>query len=87
MVTTKQIPIELLLRDQEVAEAYATDKLTRSSSHGLLRTLWDQCEHLLGDVSASKISDIVRVDALHGKDFEHVVVGDEPLIDSRYPNG
>ena len=79
-MTSKQISVELLLRDQEVAEAYATDKLTRTSSHGLLKSVWDQCEHLLGDVSASKIPDNVRVDALRGKDHEHVVVDGEPLI-------
>ena len=41
-VTSKSVPFELVLRDQEVAEFYAQDKLMREAEWRELRCVWSQ---------------------------------------------
>ena len=46
-MTSKSVPFELVLRDQEVAECYAQDKLVREAEWRELRCVWSQYEMLL----------------------------------------
>ena len=62
LVTNKCLPVELLLRDQEVADLYIQDRLTRESTHQLLRCLWTQCQHLLSSsLNESKLPNTLHI--------------------------
>ena len=48
-VTDKHVPMDLIHRDQSVCSLYIEDKLTRQSTHGLLKSLVCQLEGLVPD--------------------------------------
>ena len=61
----KTVPMEMVLRDQQVNSLYIQNKLERQSSWALGRCLWSQAEAILGNrVSASRLPDTVRVSCL-----------------------
>ena len=43
----KKLPIETILRDQEVAELYVQDVLTREAACGELQAVWNAWQNLL----------------------------------------
>ena len=48
-VVSKSVPMELVLRDQDITELYVLDKITRGAVHSLFRAILTQLDPLVDD--------------------------------------
>lgn len=82
-VCGKSVPMELVVRDQQVNQLYILDKLERQASWALLRCIWSQAEVLLGKrITSSKLPVSILVDALTVPSDSVVDTVNGPMISS-----
>ena len=82
-VTTKHVPVEMILRDQAVTEIYIQDETVRRTSHGLLRGVWNQFEHIVGKrIKDSKIPDALLLDPIASPDVRLCLYEGRPHLEN-----
>ena len=80
-VCDKNVPMELLLRDQSLTELHIRGKVERQASHSLLRSLVTAMERSFVDpISRGFLPADVFVAALDSLDHKRVTLGDGRIV-------